>query len=369
MVDAHPPLANEIRRLIAVAGPMPVAEYMRLCLTHPHYGYYLTRDPIGAEGDFVTAPEISQMFGELIGLWMAAVWQQMGEPENVRIIELGPGHGTLMADALRAAKVIPDFLAAVVLHFVEISPKLQAVQRQRLEAFKLPITWHATLGEVPGGPSIIIANEFIDALPVHQAIRQADGWYERVVDVGAFGNFVFGLAQDPLSSFETTLPYALRQAPIGTIWEWRSDAVALELGRHVRTDGAALVLDYGHGRSAPGDTLQAVAGHSFTDPLQAPGQADLTAHVDFEALAFTAESIGAQSYGPVPQRDFLFNLGIHKRAEALKSKVSRDKAIEIDLALSRLITGGPRGMGELFKALAVAAPKLGPLPGFAAAKR
>ena len=155
---------------------MPLADYMRLALTHPQYGYYITHDPIGAAGDFITAPEISQMFGELIGVWMVAVWQQMGSPENVRVIELGPGHGTLIIDALRASKIAKDFHAALVLHLVEISPRLKGQQQQRLETLGLPMLWHTALSDVPPGPNIIVANEFIDALPVHQAIKQADGW-------------------------------------------------------------------------------------------------------------------------------------------------------------------------------------------------
>jgi SAM-dependent MidA family methyltransferase len=365
MADASSPLEDEIRRLIAAAGPMPVAEYMRLCLTHPEHGYYINRDPLGAGGDFITAPEISQMFGELLGLWMAAVWRQMGAPENVRVIELGPGRGTLMLDALRAAKVVNGFRAAIVLHLVEISPALRQLQQRRLEGLDVPTLWHAALEEVPGGPGIIIANEFIDALPVHQAIKQADGWHERVIDIAADGNFCFGLARDTLPHFETALPRALRQSPAGSIFEWRSDRVALELGRRVRTDGAALILDYGHARYGMGDTLQAVAGHAFTDPLHTPGRVDLTAHVDFEALAQSAESIGGRIHGPILQRDLLLRLGIDKRAAALKANAPHDKALEIDLALSRLTASGALGMGELFKALAITDPKLGSVPGFA----
>ena len=357
-------LESEIRRRIAVAGPMPVADYMRLCLTHPKHGYYINRDPLGSDGDFITAPEISQMFGELIGIWLAAVWRQMGAPENIRLVELGPGRGTLLLDALRAARVVQGFREAIVLHLVEISPALQKLQQQRLEALDVPALWHATLDDVPGGPSLIIANEFIDALPVHQAVKQAHGWHERVVDVGADGNLCFGLARETLPHFETGLPRGLRQSPEGSIFEWRPDRIALELGRRVRSDGAALILDYGHVKYGLGDTLQAVAGHAYTDPLQAPGEADLTAHVDFEALAQSAESIGGRIHGPILQRDLLLRLGIDQRAAALKANASRDKALEIELALARLTETGAQGMGELFKALAVADPKLGPLPGF-----
>ena len=363
MSDKPSPLEQEIRRLIGVAGPMPVAEYMRLCLTHPQYGYYINRDPLGADGDFITSPEISQMFGELIGLWMAAVWRQMGEPENVRIVELGPGRGTLMHDALRAAKVLDGFRNAIVVHLVEISPALRQIQERRLEKLEVPMLWHAALNEVPGGACIVVANEFIDALPVHQAVKQDDGWHERVVAIAPQGHFVIAAAREPLPHFETSMPRGLRQAPVGAIYEWRADDIALELGRRVRNEGAALIVDYGHDHYGLGDTLQAVAGHSFTDPLRAPGSADLTAHVDFEALAQCAESMGARIHGPIRQRDLFLRLGIEKRAAALKASAPR-KAADIEIALSRLIAGGARGMGELFKAIAIAAPELGPLPGF-----
>ena len=364
MADGRSPLEAEIRRLISIAGPMPLAEYMRLCLTHPQYGYYINRDPLGAGGDFVTSPEISQMFGELIGLWTASVWRQMGEPENVRIIELGPGRGTLMHDALRAAKVVNGFRTAIVLHLVELSPALQQVQERKLHDLDVPILWHDKLEDIPGGPGIIIANEFIDALPVHQAVKQSGGWHERVVDISPDGNFFIGTAPDPLPFFEASMPRALRHAAEGAIYEWRADGIALELGRRMRTDGAALIIDYGHAHFGLGDTLQAVAGHSFTDPLRAPGNADLTAHVDFEALAQCAESMGACIHGPIRQRDLFLRLGIEKRAAALKAGAPRDKAAEIEIAFSRLIADDARGMGELFKAIAIAAPKLGALPAF-----
>jgi NADH dehydrogenase [ubiquinone] 1 alpha subcomplex assembly factor 7 len=364
MADERSPLECEIRRLIAVAGPMPLSEYMRLCLTHPQYGYYINRDPLGAGGDFTTSPEISQMFGELIGLWMASVWRQMGAPENLRVIELGPGRGTMMHDALRAARVVSGFRAAVVLHLVEVSPALQQIQQRRLESLDVPLLWHAALEDVPPGPSIIIANEFIDALPVHQAVKQASGWHERVVDVAPDGNFFIGTACDPLPFFETAMPRGLRHGPEGAVFEWREDGLALELGRRVRIEGAALIIDYGHAHYGLGDTLQAVAGHSFADPLRTPGKVDLTAHVDFEALAQCAESMGARIHGPIRQRDLFLRLGIEKRADALKASASLDKIADIEIAFSRLIGDGARGMGELFKAIAIAAPKLGPLPGF-----
>jgi NADH dehydrogenase [ubiquinone] 1 alpha subcomplex assembly factor 7 len=364
MADEPTPLEAEIRRLIGVAGPMPVADYMRICLTHPRFGYYTTHDPIGARGDFITAPEISQMFGELIGLWMAAAWQQMGAPENVRIVELGPGRGTLMVDALRAAKTARDFYTAIVLHLVEVSPKLQAEQQQKLEVLGEPVLWHASLTDVPSGPTIIIANEFIDALPVHQAVKQKDGWHERMIEIGPDDKLTIGLAPNPLPHFEATLPRALRQAPEGAIYEWRSDQLALELGRRARSDCAVLIIDYGHVQQGLGETLQAVAGHSYVDPLRRPGEVDLTAHVDFAGLAQHAEMMGGRVHGPVTQRDFLMRLGIERRAAALKAQAPPDKAAVVDQGLKRLTATGPKGMGELFKVLAITDPKLSGLPGF-----
>ena len=364
MSDQSNPLEAEIRNLIAAAGPMPLSQYMRLCLTHPQHGYYVNRDPLGTGGDFITSPEITQMFGELIGLWMAAVWRQLGSPENVRVIELGPGRGTMMVDALRAAKVLDGFRAAIVLHLIEISPALRQIQENRLGGVDVPMMWHQSLSEVPSGPCIIVANEFVDALPIHQAVRKADGWHERVVEIGKDGRLVFGINPEPLPFFETSMPRQLRQAETDAVYEWRDDIFALELGRRVREQGAALVIDYGHDHYGLGDTLQAVAGHAFSDPLRAPGQADLTAHVDFELLAQCAESMGAVIHGPVRQRDLLLRLGIERRAEALKAVAPRDKTLDIEAAYSRLLADGSRGMGELFKAIALTAPSVGVPPGF-----
>lgn len=363
-MDGASPLEQEIRRLIAAAGPMPVAQYVSLCLTHPKYGYYVTRDPFGAGGDFVTAPEVSQMFGELVGLWAAAVWKMMGAPENVRLVELGPGRGTMMRDALRAMNVAPAFRKAIVVHFVEVSPTLEKAQRETLAKAGALFHWHHDLSEVPAGPVIILANEFVDALPVHQMIKHSDGWHERVVALNAAGNLVLGSSAHPVPNFERVLPKNVRAAPVGSIYEWRSDNVAFEIGRRVRDNGAALVIDYGHSHSDVGDTLQAIGQHAFADALAAPGSVDITAHVDFEAFGSAAESMGAAVHGPIDQRDFLLRLGIQARADALKAAASPEKKAEIDAAIERLTQAGRTGMGRLFKAIGLADPKLGPLPAF-----
>ncbi len=364
-MDDTTPLETEIRRRIAAAGPMPVGEFMTLCLTDRAHGYYTTRDPLGERGDFITSPEISQMFGELIGLWMAAVWKRMGEPGNVRVIELGPGRGTMMADALRAAKVMPAFREAAVLHLVEISPVLQAQQEKTLAQLPVPMFWHAALREVPQGPAIIVVNEFFDTLPVNQAVKSERGWHERLIEIDAVGNLAFALAGEPMAHFERLLPQRLRAAPVDSIYEWRTDTVAMEMGRRLASGGgAALVIDYGHVKSAPGETLQAVGRHAYIDPLTAPGSIDLTAHVDFEALARAVESMGAVSFGPLEQADFLRRLGIETRAATLKAKAAPAGAADIDSALARLIGHGRTGMGTLFKAAAYAHANLGTPPGF-----
>jgi NADH dehydrogenase [ubiquinone] 1 alpha subcomplex assembly factor 7 len=365
MADQLPTLEAEIRRRIEVGGPMSVAHYMSLCLTHSTHGYYVARDPLGAAGDFITAPEISQIFGELIGLWACSVWRQMGAPEKVRLVELGPGRGSMMLDALRAAQVVPGFRAAIAVHLVEISPMLRGRQRQAFTGIDVPVEWHRTLEEVPDGPTIILANEFFDALPVQQAVMCADGWHERVVKIADDNSLQFSNARDPIPLFEQMLPPAVREAKIGEIFEWRGDQIALELGRRVvRGNGAALVIDYGHHESATGETLQAVGSHGFVHPLIAPGQIDLTAHVDFQALGQAVESMNARLHGPLEQGEFLRRMGIASRVERLKMGASPSDAPAIDAAYARLTSQERTGMGRLFKILGISHPKLGPLPCF-----
>jgi NADH dehydrogenase [ubiquinone] 1 alpha subcomplex assembly factor 7 len=364
MTDKYPRLEAEIRRRIAIAGPMPVMHYMTLCLTHPELGYYMTTDPFGVTGDFTTSPEISQMFGELIGLWAGSVWRQMGSPTKINLVELGPGRGSMMQDALRAAHVMPEFRIAIAVHFVEISPLLEARQRQFVGGLGVPFNWHTSFNDVPEGPTIVLANEFFDALPVHQAVMCADGWHERVIKIDEENKLRFSIARDPIPLFDQLLPRGMR-AQIGEIFEWRADQTALELGRRVKhSEGAALVIDYGHAKSAPGDTLQAVGKHDYADPLLTPGLVDLTSHVDFQALAEAAESMGARAYGPIEQGDFLRRLGIEQRAVALKTTAPPSKVADLESAVSRLTGDSGRGMGRLFKAMAFGHPKLGPLPGF-----
>lgn len=365
MTDAAvSPIETELRRLIAVSGPMPVWKFMSLCLGHPQHGYYMTQDPFGAGGDFTTAPEISQIFGELIGVWALSVWRMMGAPENVRLVELGPGRGTMMKDALRALRVAPEFRRAISLHLVEASPVLENIQREMLESQDVPVLWHRSFADVPDGPLIILANEFIDALPVHQAVKQGDGWHERVVGLDSAGHFAFGIATDRIAHFERILPKHVRDAAPGSIFEWRPDSIAFDLARKVRDQGAALIIDYGHSESGIGDTLQAIGRHQYADVLKAPGRVDITAHVDFQAFGAAAESMGASVQGPLTQGEFLRRIGIELRAQGLKASASPQQGADIDSAVARLTQTGPTGMGDLFKVMAIADPRLGTLPAF-----
>jgi NADH dehydrogenase [ubiquinone] 1 alpha subcomplex assembly factor 7 len=365
VVTEYSPLQSEIKKLIKSSGPMPVWRYMELCLMHPRHGYYLSRDPLGREGDFTTAPEVSQMFGELLGLWAASVWRAIGSPPLLRLIELGPGRGTMMADALRALRVLPPLYQALSVHLVEINPVLREKQRATLSGSR-DISWLDTIDDVPDGPSVIFANEYFDVLPIHQMVKRETGWHERTVEIDSDGQLVFGAASEPTPRFDTLLPPLVRAAPVGAVFEWRPDTEIMKIASRVRDqDGAALIIDYGHLRSDAGDTFQAIARHSFTDPLKNPGQADLTAHVDFQALARAAEDLGARIHGPVSQGDFLRRLGIETRAVTLMAKATPEVSEDIAGALKRLVGGGRGGMGSMFKVLAVSEPNLSSLAGFA----
>jgi NADH dehydrogenase [ubiquinone] 1 alpha subcomplex assembly factor 7 len=359
------PLQAELKKLIASSGPMPVWRYMELCLTHPAHGYYVSRDPLGREGDFTTAPEVSQMFGELLGLWAASVWRAMDSPPALRLIELGPGRGTMMADALRALRVLPPLYQALSIHLVEINPVLREKQKATLSGVR-NIAWHDHIDEVPSGPSVILANEYFDVLPVHQMVKRETGWHERTVEIGADGKLAFGASAEPMPRFEVLLPPLVRAAPVGAVFEWRPDAEIMKIAIRVRDDGgAALIVDYGHLRSDAGDTFQAIARHSFTDPLKDPGQADVTAHVDFQALVRAAEDLGARVHGPVPQGEFLKALGIEQRAATLMAKTTPQVSEDISGALKRLTEGGRGGMGSMFKVVSISDPALETLAGFA----
>ena len=362
------PLLADIKKLIKTSGPLPVWRYMQLCLTHPEHGYYISRDPLGREGDFITSPEVSQMFGELLGLWSASVWRSMGSPATLRLIELGPGRGTMMADALRALRVLPPMYQALSVHLVEINPVLREKQKAALSNIR--IQWHASLDEVPPGPAIVFANEYFDVLPIHQMVKRDDGWHERVVDIDNNGQFVFGTTAQAVPRFEALLPPLVRAAPVGAIFEWRPDAEIMTIATRLRDHGgAALIIDYGHVRSDAGDTFQAIARHSFADPLKFPGQVDVTAHVDFQALARAAEDVGARVHGPVTQGQFLQRLGIEARAVSLMAKATPEVSENISAALKRLTDGGRSGMGSMFKVIGISDSNLTELVGLSDQER
>jgi NADH dehydrogenase [ubiquinone] 1 alpha subcomplex assembly factor 7 len=359
------PLALKLARRIAGDGPVSVAEFMAAALTDPEYGYYMGRDPLGAGGDFITAPEISQMFGELIGLWCAEAWQSLGAPPEAALVELGPGRGTLMADALRAARQVPAFAAALRVHLVEVSPTLRARQEEVL-ADAEP-TWHETLTGVPELPVLLIANEFFDALPVRQLVKHAGGWAERLVglaDTGEPPTLAFAVTPaDP--DLAALVPDALRDAPPGALFEVSPTGreTVREIARRLRSHGgAALIVDYGHEESALGETLQAVRRHARHDVLNEPGTADLTCHVDFAALVRAAREAGAAAHGPVAQGAFLERLGIAARAARLMEQAPPPQREDIRSARLRLTA--PDQMGGLFKVLALTPEGAGPPAGF-----
>ena len=355
------PLSQYLRDEIATHGPMTVAAFMTAAMSHPEHGYYMKRDPLGREGDFITAPEVSQMFGELIGLWCVAGWEQMGRPEQLMLVELGPGRGTLMADALRAIAAVPDCRDALDIHLVEISPLLKAAQAKALDGNY--ITWHNSLAALPEGPMLLVTNELYDTLPIHQFLRTTDGWRERLVDAAPEG-FRFVLAQQntPTTALVSS---AACGAILGSIAEVSAAGVSLthEIGRRIACSGGlALIIDYASDQGPIGDTLQAVRRHDHHPVLDDPGEADISARVDFSTLARVADEAGAETFGPVKQGDFLVALGIETRAETLSRNATEKQRADITQALERLV--GPGEMGCLFKVLAIAPRNAPPPAGF-----
>ena len=338
------PLRERLAREIAATGPIPVSRYMAECLVH----YYATRDPLGRVGDFTTAPEISQVFGELIGLWLADLWLRAGAPDAFRLAVIGPGRGTLMADLWRATARVPGFHAAARVHLVETSPALRAEQAKRVPH----ADWHDRLDDVPGDvPLLLVANEFFDALPIRQLVRTETGWRERMVG-HAEGRF-FACAGP--TALDILVPPQFANAPVGSIYELApaGTAIAAEIGARLASQGgAALVIDYGHAGPALGDTLQAVKAHAFADPFADPGEADLTAHVDFTTLARAAAP--AVAYGPVTQGALLTALGIAQRTAALAARATPAQAELLRSGTDRLVRDD--AMGSLFKALALTGP-------------
>ncbi len=347
------PLGHLIAARIDATGPITVADYMAECLMHPQHGYYATREPFGPKGDFITAPEISQMFGELIGLALAQAWLDQGSPTRFVLAELGPGRGTLMADILRATAAVPGFLAAAEVHLVETSARLRQLQAQMLGE----VVWHDTLTTLPDAPLLLVANEFFDALPIRQFVRDGVGWRERMIGLKA-GQLVWGLSGTARPGL---LQHRLTDTKDGDLVEVCPSLppIAAEVGRRIgQFGGAALIIDYGDWR-AQGDTFQALQGHMATDPLRAPGQADLTAHVDFEAIARAcAPAIHTRL---TRQGVFLERLGITTRAERLAQGLT-GAALENHVAAHRRLTHAGE-MGHLFKVMGLLPAEAPPLPG------
>jgi SAM-dependent MidA family methyltransferase len=337
-------LHDKLAAQIAHTGPLTVAQYMTACLHDPQFGYYATRPALGEAGDFVTAPLISQMFGELIGVWAASAWRLMGEPASFVLAEMGPGDGTLMDDLLRAGRALPGFLDAADVWLVETSEPLAARQAEKLGD---RVRWARSLDEAPGGrPLLLVANELLDCLPARQFVRTATGWTEQVVGLDRQGALVFGRVPAPV-----TLPDARE----GAVLEQSAAQAALgtALGERLARDGgAALLIDYGRDRPGFGDTLQALRRHKKVDPLARPGEADLTVWADFPAVMAAAERAGAAS-AILTQAAFLARLGIGARAEALV-RARPDKAALVGRQLQRLVGGDE--MGELFKACCLYSP-------------
>ncbi|OYQ37270.1 hypothetical protein CHU95_01795 [Niveispirillum lacus] len=356
-------LHDLLRRRIALTGPISIASFMGEALGHPQHGYYITRDPLGERGDFTTAPEISQMFGELVGAWLADCWINQGGANPVHLVELGPGRGTLMADALRATARVPGFHQAIRLHLVETSPALRQRQATMLSGFKP--TWHDSLSSVPEGPMLLVANEFFDALPIRQFIRTPAGWAERKVGLNRDGKLAFTFDPAPGGALLTPL-HRTADVPQGAIAETcpAGLAVGAEIGRRLSLQaGAALIIDYGYDGPAIGDTLQALRGHQYVPVLDDPGTADLTAHVDFTALAQAARQAGARVHpgvgDSIEQGSLLCALGIEARAATLCARATPAQQADIQGALTRLTS--PGSMGKLFRAIAITNPA-GPVP-------
>nr|XP_043617128.1 protein arginine methyltransferase NDUFAF7, mitochondrial-like [Erigeron canadensis] len=379
-------------------GPISVAEYMEEVLINPKAGFYINRDVFGAEGDFITSPEVSQMFGEMVGVWAMCLWEQMGQPNEVNLVELGPGRGTLMADLLRGGSKFEKFTTSLHIHMIEVSPALKNIQKTTLKCNNedgadentattltgTPVSWHSTLDEVPTGvPTIIIAHEFFDALPVHQFQKASRGWCEKMIDVAEDSKFRVVLSPQPTPA---TL-YLLKRCK----WAQTEELSKLEhievspktmdltqtIAKRIGTDGGgALIIDYGLD-GIVSDSLQAIRKHKFVNMLDDPGSADLSAYVDFPAIRHSAEEVSedVSVYGPITQSQFLGNLGINFRVEALLQNCTEEQAESLRTGYWRLVGEGeapfwegpdeqtPIGMGSRYLAMAIVNKKLGtPVP-------
>ncbi len=359
-------LESYLIKLIKTQGPISIASFMAEALGNESHGYYMKKDPFGQSGDFTTAPEISQMFGEMIGLWLGGNWKNMNSPEKLHLVELGPGRGTLMQDILRSMKIIPGLLNVLEVHLVEMSPVLRRLQEKNLHDFS-NITWHNRVRDVldhaRGEPVLFIANEFFDALPVRQFQKAETGWHERLLCLGAEEQLCIQLA--PMASPEQMIPSALHRADLGSIVEvcTMAEHILAELAEHIRDHGGTgLIIDYGHDTHGTGNTLQAVKNHKYIDILSDPGDVDLTTHVNFQRLKEIALNCEMQVFGPVEQGKFLKSIGIEARAESLLAIATDSQRKDILSALHRLTDASE--MGSLFKVMALTDPTLTGVLGF-----
>lgn len=358
------PLEERLIALIKSRGAITIADYMEDALHHPHDGYYTSQAPIGAKGDFTTSPEISQIFGELIGLWLVQSWIDMGSPDAFNLVELGPGRGVLMQDVLRAAKLRPAFLDAAHVWLVETSGRLRHEQQRRLRDAGIATDWADAFSDIPAAPMLIVANEFFDCLPIRQFVRVDAGWRERLVGLDASGGaLAFTLADTPPPpGIDLPDPATVAQGAvfeIGDAAQAVTDDIARSLALH---GGRMLIVDYGHLHSGAGDTLQAVRRHAYWPVLASPGRADITAHVNFEEIARAAFTAGAAAHGPLSQGDFLQRLGLPMRLERMSFGKTPEEAADLFAGAHRI--SSPAQMGELFKALCISAPGLPEPEGF-----
>lgn len=343
------PLKSRIVKHIKTSGPLPLAEYMHWCMADPKDGYYANREVIGAKGDFITAPEISQMFGEMIGIWAVEAWEALGKPSHFNLVELGPGKGTLMSDLLRIGNAVPDFLKAAQVQMIETSEKLIETQKEILGDYDI-ISWHKSIKDIPNQPSIIIANEFLDVLPVRQYIKTGNEWREHAINVDENDELVWTLGTGILDT--DSLPEHADKEPEGAVFEIstiREAFVANTSELLNQNQGAALFIDYGHGKTAFGDTVQAMRAHGFADILKEPGLADLTTHVDFDALSKIAKAAGMNVSPLQKQGEFLLGKGLIERVGQLGHSRSPEIQEQLTQQAERLAL--PDAMGDLFKVM------------------
>lgn len=354
-------LELQLKSYIETKGPISTRAFMEACLYDPAHGYYRTGYPIGAHGDFITAPEISQMFGEMLSIWCVVTWQTMGQPVPLQIVELGPGRGTLMCDLLRSLTKLHPHFEMISVHMVERSVDLRAAQHALLKNFNCTITWHENLSDVPSAPTLMIANEFLDCLPIRQFVKTTNSWNERMVGVDENGQFCFVVGTELPKGM--IIPKRFEDANPGSIFEFCPgfETVIKDVHRLAEAHPlAALFIDYGFEGPALGETLQAVQKHKMISPFVQPGDIDLTAHVDFTSLAALSMAHGMRAYGPRDQGAFLSQLGIGARAEMLVKNATEEQAEQLASDVVRLVA--PEKMGSLFKTICITSAGISPPP-------